>query len=213
MRRIWANQMPAAEHAAIFSWDPYQSMGNPSNLMGLSIHCVRFYDLWWRQPPKPNLEHYSSIAKRGWFLNSPLRTLAIHNQKYRSTETTQQPLHCKQHHQMETILGHGKEIFLNMWKNAQDVYSFKWYPRMENLVDYQSKHQPGAHHTVVWPYYLHEKNSPLELPHEIRPSTLKGFVGTLNNGYIRNVPLPQVLWIQSASPMKSHELIAPKVGI
>ncbi len=25
-----------------FSWDPYQQMGNPSNLMGLSIHCVQF---------------------------------------------------------------------------------------------------------------------------------------------------------------------------
>jgi hypothetical protein len=77
-------------------------------------------------------------------------------------------------------------------KDAQNVYLFKWYPGMENLVDNQSKHHPGAHHTVVRPYYLHEKNSPLELPRAIQPSTLKGCVGTLKDGYVRNVPLPQV---------------------
>ena len=37
--------------------------------------------------------------------------------------------------------------------------------------------------------------------------------GTLKNGYVHNVPLPQVPQIQSASPMTSHETIAPKVGI
>ena len=94
-------------------------------------------------------------------------------------------------------------------KDAQNVYSFKWHPGMENLAVYQSKHHPGAHHTMVWPYYLHEKNSPLELPHAIWPSTLKGCVGTLNDRYVRNVPLPQVPQIQSASPTTSDELIAP----
>jgi hypothetical protein len=59
-------------------------------------------------------------------------------------------------------------------KDAQDVYLCKWYPRTENLADYQSKHHPGADHTAVQPYYLHEKKSPLELPRAIRPSTLKG---------------------------------------
>ncbi len=67
-------------------------------------------------------------------------------------------------------------------KDAQNVYSFKWHPRMENLVDYQSKHHPGAHHTAVRPYYLHEKNPPLELPRAHRPSTLKGCVGALKMG-------------------------------
>jgi hypothetical protein len=85
---------------------------------------------------------------------------------------------------------------------------------MENLADYQSKHHPGADHTAVWPYYLHKKNSPLELPRAIRPSTLKGcVVGILQDGYVRNVPLPQVPRIQSASPVTSHELIATKIGI
>jgi hypothetical protein len=98
-------------------------------------------------------------------------------------------------------------------KDAQVVYPFKWHPGMENLAGYQSKHHPGAHHTTVWPYYLHEKKSPLELPHAIQPSNLKGCVGTLKDGYTRNVPLPQVPRIQSASLPMSHESIAPKVGI
>jgi hypothetical protein len=98
-------------------------------------------------------------------------------------------------------------------KDAQNVYSFKWHPSMENLADYQSKHHPGAHHTAVRPYFLHEKNSPLELPRAIKPSTLKGCVGTLKDGYVCNVPLPRVPQIQSASPTTSRESIAPKAGI
>ncbi len=54
-------------------------------------------------------------------------------------------------------------------KVAQDLYSLVWYRRQENLVDYQSKHHPGAHHTVVRPYYLYEKKFPLELPQAQRP--------------------------------------------
>jgi hypothetical protein len=78
-------------------------------------------------------------------------------------------------------------------KDAQNVYSFQWHHGMENLANYQSKHHPGAHHTtVVRPYYLHEKNSPWELPRANRPSTLKGCVGTLKDGYVLNVPLPLV---------------------
>ncbi len=38
-------------------------------------------------------------------------------------------------------------------------------------------------------------------------------VGTVKDGYVRNVPLPRVPHIQNASPTKSHERIAPKVGI
>ncbi len=41
----------------------------------------------------------------------------------------------------------------------------------------------------------------------------KGCVGTLNDGCVRNVPLPRVPQIQSASPIMSHEAIAPKAGI
>ena len=91
-------------------------------------------------------------------------------------------------------------------KETQYVYSFKWYPGQENLVDYQSKHHPGAHHSAVCPYYLHKENSPLVLPRATRSSTLKGCVGTLKDRYVHNVPLPSVPREQRAGP----ELTAPK---
>ena len=43
-------------------------------------------------------------------------------------------------------------------------------------------------------------------------TTMVAPVGTLKDGYVRNVPLPRVPQIQSASPTTSHELIAPKTG-
>jgi hypothetical protein len=77
-------------------------------------------------------------------------------------------------------------------KEAQDIYQIKWHRGQENLADYQSKHHIGSHNLAVRPWYLHEINSPLVLPRAARPSTLKGCVGNLPEGYIRNVPLPQV---------------------
>ena len=56
------------------------------------------------------------------------------------------------------------KYFWTCEKDAQKVFLFKWHPGMENLADYQSKHHPGGHHTAVRPYFLHEKNPPLELP-------------------------------------------------
>jgi hypothetical protein len=64
-------------------------------------------------------------------------------------------------------------------KVAQDAYDVKWHSDQENLADYQSKYHVRAHHQAACPWYLHEKNSPLVLPWAIRPSTLKGCVGTL----------------------------------
>jgi hypothetical protein len=94
-------------------------------------------------------------------------------------------------------------------KIAQDQHSLDWYPGQKNLADCQSKHHPGAPHSTVCPYYLHEVNSPLVLPQAKRPNTLKGCVGTLQDGYVRNAPLPRVPQIQRASP----ELTAPTSGI
>ncbi len=117
-----------------------------------------------------------------------------------------------------TIIQHRSQAmemryFWTCEKDAQNIYSFKWYPGMEYLADYQSKHHPSAHHTADWPYYLHKKDSPLERPLAIRPSTLKRCVGALKDGYVCSVPLPRVPQIQSASPTMSHELIAHMVGI
>ena len=85
-------------------------------------------------------------------------------------------------------------------KIAQNAYDVRWHPGQENLADYQSKHHAGSHHKAVRPWYLHEKNSPEVLPRAHRPSTLKGCVGTLPEGYVRNVPLPRVPVLQSAIP-------------
>ena len=84
-------------------------------------------------------------------------------------------------------------------KIAQQMYDIKWHPRQENLANYQSKHHIGSHHTAVRPWYLHLENSPRVLPRAKRPSALKGCVGTLNDGYIRKVPLPRAPRIQHAS--------------
>ena len=91
-------------------------------------------------------------------------------------------------------------------KIAQDAYNVKWHPGQENLADYQSKHHTGAHHQAVRPWYLHEQSSPLVLPRASRPSTLKGCVGTLPQGYIRNVPLPRVPRGQSAKSRQVHKI-------
>ena len=77
-------------------------------------------------------------------------------------------------------------------KVAQEMYDLSWHPGQENLADYQSKHHVGSHHVNVRPYYLHMDNSPQYLPRALRPSTLKGCVGTLKDGYIRKVPLPRL---------------------
>jgi hypothetical protein len=76
------------------------------------------------------------------------------------------------------------------WKS---MYELTWHPGMENHADFQSKHHVGTHHAAIRSYYLHQENSPRILHCALRPSTLKGYVGTLDGGYVCNVPLPRVL--------------------
>ena len=71
-------------------------------------------------------------------------------------------------------------------------FDVQWHPGQENLADYFTKHFDGKHHQEVRPWYLHTTNSPRYLPRAAAPSTLRGCVGTLPNGYIRSVPLPRV---------------------
>jgi hypothetical protein len=81
------------------------------------------------------------------------------------------------------------------------MYTLSWHPGQENLANYQSKHHIGSHHQAVCPWYLHQADSPRVLPCELRPSALKGYVGTLNDGYLRKVPFPQVPRGQSIIPV------------
>ncbi len=85
-------------------------------------------------------------------------------------------------------------------KVAQDAYDVKWHPGQENLADYQSEHHTRKHHTVVG------LNLPLVLPRAVRPSTLKGCVGTLPQGYVHDVPLPRVPVQQSAKSRQVHTI-------
>ncbi len=86
-------------------------------------------------------------------------------------------------------------------KVAQDMYTLSWHPGQENLANYQSKHHIGLHHQAVHPWYLHQADSPRVLPQALKPSALKGCVGTLNNGYLRKVPLLRVPRYQSTIPV------------
>jgi hypothetical protein len=85
------------------------------------------------------------------------------------------------------------------------MYKLTWHPGQENLANSQSKHHIGLHHVAVRPWYLHMKNSPLVLPQAERPSILKGCVGTLKDGYVRKVPLPQAPGIQHAIHVATPE--------
>ena len=71
-------------------------------------------------------------------------------------------------------------------------FDVQWHPGQENLADYFTKHFDGKHHEAVRPWYLHMPNSPRFLPRAVTPSTLRGCVGTLPNGYTRVNPLPRV---------------------
>jgi hypothetical protein len=86
-------------------------------------------------------------------------------------------------------------------KVAQDMYTLSWHPGQENLANYQSKHHIGLHHQAVRLWYLHQADSPRVLPQALRPSALKGCVGTLKDGYLRKVPLPRVPHGQSIIPV------------
>jgi hypothetical protein len=97
-------------------------------------------------------------------------------------------------------------------KVAQDMYALSWHPGQENLADYQSKHHTGAHHIAVHPWYLHMDNSPMELSRALGPSALKGCVGTLNDGYVRKVPLPCAPLIQSTRQVKCNVTVTRDIG-
>jgi hypothetical protein len=84
-------------------------------------------------------------------------------------------------------------------KIAQNMYDLSWHPGQDNLADYQSKHHLGSHHANVILWYLHMEKSLGQLPRAQRPSTLKGCVGTMKDGCIRNVPLSRAPQVQSAS--------------
>ncbi len=93
----------------------------------------------------------------------------------------------------------------------QGKFDIKYYPGKENLADYQSTHHLGTHHKAVRPWYLHEPTSVCKLPRTSKPSTLKGCVGTLLDGYHKLNPLPQVTTKQSV--LTSKVRLPPYFGL
>jgi hypothetical protein len=67
-------------------------------------------------------------------------------------------------------------------KESQYMYTLSWHQGQENMANYQSKHHIGSHHQAVHPWYLPQADSPRVLPWALRPSALKGCVGTLKDG-------------------------------
>ena len=109
------------------------------------------------------------------------------------------PVHC--HNAMAVGIGNNTINCQQSWsmemqcfwvgdKVAQDMYTLSWHPGQDPLADYQSKHHIGLHHQAVCQWYLHQADSPRVSPWAIKPSALKGCVGTLNNGSLSKVPLP-----------------------
>lgn len=91
-------------------------------------------------------------------------------------------------------------------QTKQGYFNVEWHPGKENLADYFTKHFDGKHHMEVRPWYLHETNSPSELPRAAAPSTLRGCVGTLADGYVRSAPLPRLGIPTYRAPRSAPEL-------
>ena len=60
---------------------------------------------------------------------------------------------------------------------SQKILNVSYHPGQENLGDYPTKLNNGAHHLRVRSFYQHMKESPSFLPRAPRPSERKGCVG------------------------------------
>ena len=77
-------------------------------------------------------------------------------------------------------------------QQVQKFFSFQYHPGQENLGNYPSKAHTGAVHQHIRLWYVHDKNSPRELPRALRPSSRRGCVETLGDPYNKRTPLPSV---------------------
>ena len=76
----------------------------------------------------------------------------------------------------------GMRFFWITYQVKRSHYDVKWHPGQEHLADYFTKAFTGKHHLAVYPWYLHEGNTPRALPRAAAPATLKGCVETLHDG-------------------------------
>ena len=86
------------------------------------------------------------------------------------------------------------------------IYSIIWMYRMSGIFH-------RKHHIEFCYNHGDPDHGVPKCPKPINQNWINKAVGTLKDGCICNVPLPRVPQIQSASPMTSHESIAPKAWI
>ena len=73
---------------------------------------------------------------------------------------------------------------------AQRMFTYKYFPGLENLADYTSKHHTGATHQRIRPYYTHMPTSPTYMDRAAKPSIRRGCVKLGPDSYVGNQPLP-----------------------
>ena len=94
-------------------------------------------------------------------------------------------------------------------RQAQLNFAFHYTPGHENLGDYPSKAHTADIHQHVRPYYIHLKNSPIELIRAAKPSARRGCVETLQDAYRKNTPLPRVSDTIRAQANSTHIIVQP----
>ena len=77
-------------------------------------------------------------------------------------------------------------------QQMQKYFNIQYHPGQENMGDYPSKAHTGAVHQHVRPWYIHDSNSPTELPRALKPSSRRGCAETLGDPYSQRTPLPSV---------------------
>jgi len=78
-----------------------------------------------------------------------------------------------------------------------------WYPGLENLGDYVTKHHGAKHHQHARPYYTHQSNSPRHLTRALSPSALRGCANPAPVTQQSRMPLPRV------RPRHAHQGTSP----
>ena len=63
----------------------------------------------------------------------------------------------------------------------QGIITVKWYPGVENLGDYVTKHHPAVYYWRIRRFYVWTKETPKYLNQAIEPSFLRGCVKPLHH--------------------------------
>jgi hypothetical protein len=152
-------------------------------------HCICRRGQTWRPIPKLQTSHFFLLTLKKMGHPQPPTPINCDNSTAVGIANNTVKRHCSRSMEMQFV-----------WVAdavAQGKFDIKYFSGKENLADYQGKHHTGTHHVAVCPWYLHKPKSERKLPRACKPSTLKGCVGNLLDGYVHTNPLPQVPTKQS----------------